>query len=99
MPPPDADGNPPCPVQDGWEISATGRGISVFYWSDGPDHVAVLVRAIDGIDRSQAADIPSGEEMHQFTFQDVDPSAVQHVLIMASAVRCFALPGLDITPR
>ncbi|MCW2689589.1 MAG: hypothetical protein JWR37_4479 [Mycobacterium sp.] len=92
-PPADADGNPACVAVDGWEISSTGAGISVFYWSTGPDHVVAMVRKRGGTDVSQSADIEAGQLMNQFDFKDIDPMSVDEVLIMTNTVRCFAMPG------
>jgi hypothetical protein len=92
-PPPDADGNPPCHAFDGWNISSAGDGISLFYWSAGPDHVTAVVRQKDGTDISQSADIDPGQQMHQFDFNGIDSTTVKEVLVMTNSVRCFAMPG------
>jgi hypothetical protein len=98
-PPPDAEGNPGCYYADGWQGSATGTGIEVWYFHEPQnfsksDKVTALVRKKDGTNASQDADIEAGQQLHHFEFPTIDKSAVQEVLLTTSAGRCFVVgPG------
>ena len=98
-PPPDAEGNPACYYADGWQASATGGGIEVWYFHEPqnlskPDKVTALVRKKDGTNESQDADIEAGQQVHRFEFPAIGSAAVQEVLLTSSTGRCFVIgPG------
>src|SRR5690349_13318561 len=48
--PPNADGDPSCPVADAWGKDPFGEGILVTHWSDDTAPVTVLVRTNTGTD-------------------------------------------------
>jgi hypothetical protein len=91
-PPPDAQGNPACPVSDAWGKDASQRGIFISYWADGTDDVTVLVHIATGTDYGQSAKIGPYERLHLFDFPDIDARTVQEVLITTNVKRCFATP-------
>jgi hypothetical protein len=96
-PPPDAEGNPACYYQDGWE--ADSSGINVWYFREptnmsNPEQVTADVRMNDGATASQIASIDAGQPVHQFQFPGIDKAAVQEVLLTRSTGRCFVIgPG------
>jgi hypothetical protein len=98
-PPPDAEGNPACYYADGWQGTASGAGIEVWYFHEPqnlskPDKVTAVARKKDGTNASQDADIEAGQQVHRFEFPAVDKSTVQEVLLTTSAGRCFVIgPG------
>jgi hypothetical protein len=92
VPPPDAEGNPACPVSDAWGKDPSESGIFISYWADGTDYVTVLVRTANGTDIAQSANIGADEQLHLFDFADIDSRAVKEVLITTNEVRCFATP-------
>lgn len=98
-PPPDADGNPACYYADGWQATASGAGIEVWYFHEPqnlskPDKVTAVVRKKDGTQESQNADIAAGQQVHRFEFPAAAPSTVQEVLLTTGAGRCFVVgPG------
>jgi hypothetical protein len=89
--PPNAEGDPPCPVSHAWGKAPSGVGILVSYWSDDTSSVTVLVRTTTGIDRSQRASL-GPDELRLFEFPDIDKTTVREVLIMTNTRRCFATP-------
>jgi hypothetical protein len=98
-PPPDAEGNPACYYADGWQGTATGAGIEVWYFHEPqnlskPDKVTALVRKKDGTNESQDANVEAGQQVHRFEFPATDKSAVQEVLLTTGTGRCFVVgPG------
>jgi hypothetical protein len=92
VPPPDAEGNPACPVWDSWGKAPTDNGVFVTYWSDGPDYVTVLVRTHTGADLAQSANIQPDQQLHLFDFPALDNAAVDEVLVNTNIKRCFATP-------
>jgi hypothetical protein len=98
-PPPDAEGNPACFYSDGWQATASGGGIEVWYFHEPqnlskPDKITVVVRKKDGTSESQDANIEAGQQTHRFEFPTVDRSVVQEVLLNSSSGRCFVIgPG------
>ncbi|WP_196770771.1 hypothetical protein [Mycobacterium colombiense] len=95
-PPPDAEGNPPCYYADGWRADASGAGIEVWYFQDPkspsqPDKVTALVRKKDGTSDSQDAPIAAGQQVHRFEFPTIARSAVDEVLFVSGAGRCFVI--------
>jgi hypothetical protein len=86
--PPNADGDPPCPVADAWGKDPFGAGILVTHWSDDTAPVTVLVRTKVGSDQAQRALLGPGE-LRLFEFPDIDPAAVSEVLIMTNTRRCY----------
>jgi hypothetical protein len=86
--PPNADGDPPCPVTDAWGRDPFGAGILVTHWSDDTASVTVLVRTRAGSDQAQQALLGPGE-LRLFEFPDIDQAAVSEVLIMTSTRRCY----------
>jgi hypothetical protein len=98
-PPPDAEGNPACYFSDGWQATASGAGIEVWYFHEPenmskPDKVTVVVRKKDGTTESQDANIEAGQQTHRFEFPTIDKSVVQEVLLNSSGKRCFVIgPG------
>lgn len=98
-PPPDAEGNSACYYADGWQGSASGAGIEVWYFHEPqnlskPDKVTALVRKKDGTTDSLDADIDAGQQVHRFEFATIDKSAVQEVLFTTGSGRCFVIgPG------
>ena len=87
--PPNADGDPPCPVSDAWGMNPFGAGILVTHTSDDTEPVIVLVRTATGSDRAQRAVLGPGE-LRLFEFVDIDRAAVSEVLIMTNTRRCYA---------
>jgi hypothetical protein len=87
--PPNADGDPPCPVADAWGRAPFGEGILVTHWSDDAAIVTVLVRTRVGSDQSQRAVLGPGE-VRLFEFPDIDQTVVSEVLIMTNTRRCYA---------
>jgi hypothetical protein len=87
--PPNADGDPPCPVSDAWGTNPFGPGIVVTYLSDDTEPVTVLVRTQTGSDRAQHTSLGPGE-LRLFEFADVDQASVSEVLIMTNTRRCYA---------
>ena len=98
-PPPDAEGNPACFYSDGWQATASGGGIEVWYFHEPqnlskPDKITVVVREKDGTTESQDANIEAGQQTHRFEFPTIDRSVVQEVLLNSSSGRCFVIgPG------
>jgi len=86
--PPNADGDPPCPVADAWGRDPFGGGILVTHWSDDTAPVTVLVRTTVGSDQAQRALLSPGE-LRLFEFPDIDQAAVSEVLIMTNTRRCY----------
>ena len=87
--PPNADGDPPCPVSDAWGRNPFGPGIVVTHSSsDDTEPVTVLVRTTSARDRAQRALLGPGE-LRLFEFVDVDAAAVSEVLVMTNTRRCF----------
>ncbi|MFG1933744.1 hypothetical protein ACGFK1_24345 [Mycobacterium sp. NPDC048908] len=86
--PPNADGDPPCPVADAWGKDPFGAGILVTHWSDDSAAVTVLVRTKAGNDQSQRAVLTHGE-LRLFEFPDIDQATVDGVLIMTNTRRCY----------
>jgi hypothetical protein len=86
--PPNADGDPPCPVADAWGRNPFGAGILVTHWSDDTAPVTVLVRTQTSGDQAQGALLGPGE-LRLFEFPDVDRAAVTEVLIMTNTRRCY----------
>lgn len=86
--PPNADGDPSCPVADAWGKDPFGEGILVTHWSDDTAPVTVLVRTNTGTDVAQRAVLGPGE-LRLFEFPDIDQSAVSEVLIMTNTRRCY----------
>lgn len=92
-PPADAQGNPPCVVQDSWDTSVSGTGISAFVYMDGPTSVAVTVVGKSGSGPTQAATITPGQTVHQFDFPDVEKATVSEVLLRSStSTTCYIVP-------
>lgn len=87
--PPNADGDPPCPVTDAWGTNPFGAGILVTHLSDDTEPVTVLVRTATGSDRAQRA-VLGPSEVRLFEFADIDQAAVSEVLIMTNTRRCYA---------
>jgi hypothetical protein len=87
--PPNADGDPPCPVSDAWGMNPFGAGIVVTHSSDDTEPVTILVRTATGSDRAQRAVLGAGE-LRLFEFADIDQAAVSEVLIMTNTRRCYA---------
>lgn len=95
-PPPDAQGNPPCYYADGWRANDSGAGIEVWYFQDPkspsqPEKVTALVRKKDGTRESQDAGIERGQQVHRFEFPAIAQSAVDEVLFVSGAGRCFVI--------
>ncbi|AGB25548.1 hypothetical protein Mycsm_05356 [Mycobacterium sp. JS623] len=86
--PPNADGDPSCPVADAWGKDPFGEGILVTHLSHDTAPVTVLVRTNTGTDVAQRAMLGPGE-LRLFEFPDVDQSAVSEVLIMTNTLRCY----------
>jgi hypothetical protein len=86
--PPNADGDPPCPVADAWGRDPFGAGIVVTHWTDDTAPVTVLVRTTSGSDEAQRAMLGPGE-LRLFEFPDIEVSAVSEVLIMTNTRRCY----------
>jgi len=86
--PPNADGDPPCPVADAWGRDPFGAGILVTHWSDDTAPVTVLVRTRAGNDQAQRALLRPGE-LRLFEFPQIDQGAVAEVLIMTNTRRCY----------
>ena len=86
--PPNADGNPPCPVADAWGRDPFRAGILVTHWSDDTAPVTVLVRTKIGNDQAQRELLGPGE-LRLFEFPDIDQAAVSEVLIMTNTRRCY----------
>jgi hypothetical protein len=86
--PPNADGDPPCPVSDAWGTNPFGAGIVVTHSSDDAQPVTILVRTKTGNDRAQRALLGAGE-LRLFEFADIDRAAVSEVLIMTNTRRCY----------
>jgi hypothetical protein len=86
--PPNADGDPPCPVATAWGRDPFGAGILVTHFSDDTAPVTVLVRTKAGSDQAQRALLSPGE-LRLFEFPDIDQAAVAEVLIMTNTRRCF----------
>lgn len=86
--PPNADGDPGCPVADAWGKDPLGSGIVVTHWSDDTAPVTVLVRTKVGSDQAQSALLGPGE-LRLFEFPDIDQAAVSEVLIMSTTRRCY----------
>jgi hypothetical protein len=86
--PPNASGDPPCPVADAWGKDPFGAGILVTHWSDDTAPVTVLVRTKAGSDQSQRALLSPGE-LRLFEFPDIDQAVVAEVMIMTNTRRCF----------
>jgi hypothetical protein len=86
--PPNADGDPRCPVADAWGKDPLGAGIVVTHWSDDTAPVTVLVRTAAGSDQAQRALLGPGE-LRLFEFPDIDQAAVSEVLIMTNTRRCY----------
>jgi len=86
--PPNADGDPPCPVADAWGRDPFGAGILVTHWTDDTAPVTVLVRTTSGADQAQRAMLGPGE-LRLFEFPDIDQAAVSEVLIMTNTRRCY----------
>ncbi len=91
-PPPDAEGNPACPVSDAWGKASSDEGIFVTYWTNQTDYVTVLVRTIMGLDFAKSGGIDAVHQPLIFDFPDIDPTAVREVLITTNIKRCFATP-------
>lgn len=89
-PPPDADGNPACPVADAWGKAPIDKGIFVTFWTNGPDYVTALVRTTNGTDFAQSAAVEPDQQLHIFDFPGVDATVVREVLITSNVKRCFA---------
>ncbi|OBH51645.1 hypothetical protein A5682_11220 [Mycobacterium mantenii] len=95
-PPPDAEGNPPCYYSDGWRADGSGAGIEVWYFRDPnnpaqPDKVTALVRKKDRTNESQDANIAADQQVHLFEFPAIAQSAVDEVLFVSGAGRCFVI--------
>jgi hypothetical protein len=86
--PPNADGDPPCPLSDAWGVNPFGQGIVVTHLSDDSQPVTVLVRMATGSDRAQRTVLGPGE-LRLFEFADIDRAAVSEVLIMTNTRRCY----------
>ena len=86
--PPNADGDPACPVADAWGRDPIGAGILVTHWSDDTAPVTVLVRTRVGSDQAQRALLGPGE-LRLFEFPDIDQAAVAEVLISTNTRRCY----------
>jgi hypothetical protein len=86
--PPNADGDPQCPVADAWGKDPVGAGIVVTHRSDDTAPVTVLVRTRTGSDQAQRALLGPGE-LRLFEFPNVDQAAVFEVLIMTNTRRCY----------
>jgi hypothetical protein len=86
--PPNADGDPPCPVADAWGKNPFGSGILVTHRSDDTAPVTVLVRTRAGSDQAQRV-LLGPDELRLFEFPDIDQAAVTEVLIMTSTRRCY----------
>ena len=86
--PPNADGDPACPVADAWGKDPFGAGVLVTHWSDDTAPVTVLVRTRAGNDQAQRALLHPGE-LRLFEFPQIDQSAVSEVLIMTNTRRCY----------
>lgn len=86
--PPNADGDPPCPVADAWGKDPFGAGILVTHWTDDTAPVTVLVRTRSGTDQAQRAMLGPGE-LRLFEFPEIDESAVSEVLVMTNTRRCY----------
>jgi hypothetical protein len=98
-PPPDAEGNPPCYYADGWQATASGAGIEVWYFHEPqslskPERVTAVVRKKDGTTESQDFNVEAGQQAHRFEFPTIDKLSVQEVLLTTSTGRCFVIgPG------
>lgn len=95
-PPPDAEGNPACYYADGWRADNSGTGIEAWYFEDPkspskPDKVTASVRKKDGTTESQDATIEAGQQVHRFEFPAIPQSAVDEVLFITGAARCFVI--------
>ena len=86
--PPNADGDPPCPVSDAWGTNPFGAGILVTHLSDETEPVTVLVRTATGSDRAQRT-LLGPDELRLFEFADIDRASVSEVLIMTNTRRCY----------
>lgn len=86
--PPNADGDPACPVSDAWGRNPFGAGVVVTHTSGDTEPVTVLVRTAAGNDRTQRALLGPGE-LRLFEFPDIDQRAVTDVLIMTNTRRCY----------
>lgn len=86
--PPDADGNPACPVADSW--GADDAGVAVSYWAHGADYVTVLLRTSRGPDVARSLSVRAGQALQLFEFPDTDPRVVREVLIITNDRRCYA---------
>jgi hypothetical protein len=82
--PPNADGDPSCPVADAWGRDPFGAGILVTDTAP----VTVLVRTRVGSDQAQRA-LLGPSELRLFEFPDIDQAAVSEVLIMTNTGRCY----------
>ena len=91
-PPPDVEGNPPCPVADAWGKAPTDKGIFVTYWGSQPDYVTALVRTSLGTDYAKSANIDPVAQPIIFDFPNIDVATVREVLITTNVRRCFATP-------
>ncbi|MBV9089592.1 MAG: hypothetical protein JO044_06745 [Mycobacteriaceae bacterium] len=92
LPPPDADGNPACPVSDAWGKAPTDNGIFITYWDDQDDFVTALVRTSFGTDFAKSASIDPVQQPLIFDFPNIDATTVREVLITTNVERCFATP-------
>ena len=90
-PPPNADGDPRCPVADAWGKDPSSGGILVTHWSDDTAPVTVLVRTRVGRDQAQRALLGPGE-LRLFEFPDIDQADVSEVLVMTNTRRCYVTP-------
>jgi hypothetical protein len=86
--PPNADGDPACPVADAWGRAPLGSGIVVTHWGEDTSPVTVLVRTNGGSDQAQRALVDRGE-LRLFEFPEIDEAAVSEVLIMTNTRRCY----------
>lgn len=86
--PPNADGDPACPVADAWGRAPFGAGIVVTHWGEDTSPATVLVRTNGGSDQAQRALMDRGE-LRLFEFPDIDQAAVSEVLIMTNTRRCY----------
>jgi hypothetical protein len=98
-PPPDAEGNPACYYADGWQATASGAGIEVWYFHEPqslskPEKVTAVVRKKDGTTEAQDFNVEAGQQAHRFEFPTIDKLSVQEVLLTTSNGRCFVIgPG------
>jgi hypothetical protein len=90
--PPDAEGNPPCPVADSWGKAPIDNGIFISYWEDQTDYVTALVRTSVGTDFAKSASIDPIQQPLIFDFPNIDAASVREVLLMTNVKRCFATP-------